>query len=159
MSSSSEVTVSTASVSTAPTESPPQRATRSTASPGPSSSAARHSATIIEFPSWMRLFRPCRFPYIAQIGDVVVYFRQGSVFFFFFFWILTGECSLNCKMSLELAFYSLFLLDRVLNNSGHELYLNAVESLRLYSVTQRMRPLAHLDAEEMCLVTEVCSFF
>ena len=62
-------------------------------------------------------------------------------------------------MSLELAFYSLFLLDRVLNNSGHELYLNAVESLRLYSVTQRMRPLAHLDAEEMCLVTEVCSFF
>ncbi|VDD91305.1 unnamed protein product [Enterobius vermicularis] len=114
LSSSSEVTVSTASVSTAPTESPPQRATRSTASPGPSSSAARHSATIIEFPSWMRLFRPCRFPYIAQIGDVVVYFRQG-----------------------------------------HELYLNAVESLRLYSVTQRMRPLAHLDAEEMCLVTEV----
>lgn len=30
-----------------------------------------------DFPRWMRLTQPLRFPYIAQIGDEVVYFRQG----------------------------------------------------------------------------------
>ena len=34
----------------------------------------------VEFPEWMRLVKPCRFPYISQIGDVVVYFRQGLYF-------------------------------------------------------------------------------
>lgn len=30
-----------------------------------------------DFPRWMCLTQPLRFPYIAQIGDEVVYFRQG----------------------------------------------------------------------------------
>ncbi|KIH60816.1 Bromodomain protein [Ancylostoma duodenale] len=29
------------------------------------------------FPEWMRMTEPRRFPYIAQLGDHVVYFRQG----------------------------------------------------------------------------------
>ncbi|KJH51587.1 Bromodomain protein [Dictyocaulus viviparus] len=29
------------------------------------------------FPEWMRISEPRRFPYIAQLGDHVVYFRQG----------------------------------------------------------------------------------
>ncbi|MFH4980022.1 hypothetical protein AB6A40_006731 [Gnathostoma spinigerum] len=32
---------------------------------------------ILEFPNWMRMVRQLRFPYIAQVGDNVVYFRQG----------------------------------------------------------------------------------
>ncbi|VDK71960.1 unnamed protein product [Onchocerca ochengi] len=34
-----------------------------------------------DFPRWMRLTQPLRFPYIAQIGDEVVYFRQGHEFY------------------------------------------------------------------------------
>lgn len=33
---------------------------------------------MVQFPEWMRIVKPCRFPYIAQIGDKVVYFRQGN---------------------------------------------------------------------------------
>uniref|UniRef100_A0A158Q3Z3 Bromo domain-containing protein n=1 Tax=Dracunculus medinensis TaxID=318479 RepID=A0A158Q3Z3_DRAME len=65
---------------------------------------------MVQFPEWMRIVKPCRFPYIAQIGDKVVYFRQGNT---------------------------------------------AVEMLQLYPVTQRMRPLAELNAEEFCDVVEV----
>uniref|UniRef100_A0A0R3RTJ3 Bromo domain-containing protein n=1 Tax=Elaeophora elaphi TaxID=1147741 RepID=A0A0R3RTJ3_9BILA len=34
-----------------------------------------------DFPRWMRITQPLRFPYIAQIGDEVVYFRQGHEFY------------------------------------------------------------------------------
>uniref|UniRef100_A0A1I7V9M8 Bromo domain-containing protein n=1 Tax=Loa loa TaxID=7209 RepID=A0A1I7V9M8_LOALO len=34
-----------------------------------------------DFPRWMRLTQPLRFPYVAQIGDEVVYFRQGHEFY------------------------------------------------------------------------------
>lgn len=78
------------------------------------SSHRKSRAPVAEFPSWMRLVRPMRFPYVAQLGDEVVYFRQG-----------------------------------------HELYLDAVESQRLYPVSQRMRPIAELNAEEFCIVSEV----
>ncbi|MCP9257230.1 hypothetical protein DINM_000465 [Dirofilaria immitis] len=37
--------------------------------------------TDADFPRWMRLTQPLRFPYIAQIGDEVVYFRQGHEFY------------------------------------------------------------------------------
>ncbi|VDN05546.1 unnamed protein product [Thelazia callipaeda] len=67
-----------------------------------------------DFPKWMRLTQPLRFPYIAQIGDEVVYFRQG-----------------------------------------HEFYLHAVETRGLYHVTHRLKPLAHLNAEEFCIVDEI----
>ncbi|VDN26259.1 unnamed protein product [Gongylonema pulchrum] len=68
----------------------------------------------VDFPRWMRLTQPLRFPYVAQLEDEVVYFRQG-----------------------------------------HEFYLNAVETRGLYYVTPRLRPLAHLNAEEFCIVEEV----
>uniref|UniRef100_A0A0N5AL33 Bromo domain-containing protein n=1 Tax=Syphacia muris TaxID=451379 RepID=A0A0N5AL33_9BILA len=116
LSSSSEETASAISACTSPTDSslpgPSGKTTVVTSNLMPS--RTRQPISVVEFPSWMRLVYPCRFPYIAQIGDVVVYFRQG-----------------------------------------HELYLNAVESLGLYQTNQRMRPLGQLDAEEMCLVTEV----
>ncbi|VDK43871.1 unnamed protein product [Anisakis simplex] len=32
---------------------------------------------MVEFPTWMRLVQPMKFPYIAQLDDEVVYFRQG----------------------------------------------------------------------------------
>ncbi|VDK67744.1 unnamed protein product, partial [Gongylonema pulchrum] len=67
----------------------------------------------VDFPRWMRLTQPLRFPYVAQLEDEVVYFRQG-----------------------------------------HEFYLNAVETRGLYYVTPRLRPLAHLNAEEFCIVEE-----
>lgn len=38
--------------------------------------------TKTDFPRWMRLTQPLRFPYVAQIGDEVVYFRQGKFLFF-----------------------------------------------------------------------------
>lgn len=34
-------------------------------------------ASITEYPLWMRATEVRRFPYIAQLGDVVVYFTQG----------------------------------------------------------------------------------
>ncbi|VDM38223.1 unnamed protein product [Toxocara canis] len=36
--------------------------------------AAKH---VVDFPTWMRLVQPLKFPYVAQLDDEVVYFRQG----------------------------------------------------------------------------------
>uniref|UniRef100_A0A9J2Q5S3 Uncharacterized protein n=1 Tax=Ascaris lumbricoides TaxID=6252 RepID=A0A9J2Q5S3_ASCLU len=64
-------------------------------SPGPSSSQQAASSTrrsngtertkqrgarstpAVDFPTWMRLVQPLKFPYVAQLDDEVVYFRQG----------------------------------------------------------------------------------
>ncbi|EYC02604.1 hypothetical protein Y032_0099g3203 [Ancylostoma ceylanicum] len=56
--------------------------------PGPSTSDAtqvkkpsrprqKKESFLDSFPEWMRMTEPRRFPYIAQLGDHVVYFRQG----------------------------------------------------------------------------------
>ncbi|ETN81052.1 hypothetical protein NECAME_08754, partial [Necator americanus] len=37
----------------------------------------KKDAFLDSFPEWMRMTEPRRFPYIAQLGDHVVYFRQG----------------------------------------------------------------------------------
>ncbi|VDM67349.1 unnamed protein product [Strongylus vulgaris] len=55
--------------------------------PGPSTSESftkrpprprqKKESFLDSFPDWMRMTEPRRFPYIAQLGDHVVYFRQG----------------------------------------------------------------------------------
>ncbi|VDK51008.1 unnamed protein product [Cylicostephanus goldi] len=56
--------------------------------PGPSTADAiptkkparpkqKRESFLDSFPEWMRMTEPRRFPYIAQLGDHVVYFRQG----------------------------------------------------------------------------------
>ncbi|KAK6730810.1 hypothetical protein RB195_007338 [Necator americanus] len=70
----------------------------------------KKDAFLDSFPEWMRMTEPRRFPYIAQLGDHVVYFRQG-----------------------------------------HELYLERVEALDLFSISTKMRP----NAEEFGIVDEV----
>lgn len=45
--------------------------------PTENSSGTRRRRTTTDFPFWMRITQPLRFPYVAQLGDEVVYFRQG----------------------------------------------------------------------------------